>query len=487
MQYLNSFYFTTYTMVTVGYGDITPTNNRETIAAILMMLISCGVFAYLISQIGIIFQDLFFHDKYIQNKINIINQYMQQKNINLMLKYQVREYLDYYLRETNEQNSEVEEIIQQLNDNLRDNLMIEANKIVLKLSPIFKGNFSEKLIQKSVHIIKEYHCPPEMQFSCLQDPDDQRIYFIESGSAEIYVEKIKCQKEKEFHTLKVLKKGDQFGYYSFFTGFGEKTKVRSIEFTKVLSIKRKDFLQLLAEFPSDYEQFCYIKDLMLFTNNFSKILQQCSSCKQFTHDFLNCPQLHFCTDPYTVIKRYNLSGPQSRDLQFQRKTRRSKCSLKCLPSIAETGIRFFDNNVSFISGQDWVISDANSSMMEESEDAEDKSDSSILLEDGAQQAPGFPSFVPGGEGAHAGQAANPHHSKYRDQSPHNSNHSSQGKTRTLGVAQDNYAAPLGEQKDGSTPASTEVYEFGALPKIVIRNNQGFQQINENDEGENSNS
>jgi hypothetical protein len=30
----------------------------------------------------------------------------------------------------------------------------------------------------------------------------------------------------------------------------------------MLSIKRSDFLNLLKEFPSDYEMFCYIKDLL---------------------------------------------------------------------------------------------------------------------------------------------------------------------------------------------------------------------------------
>jgi hypothetical protein len=39
--------------------------------------------------------------------------------------------------------------------------MMEANKIVLKDSPIFKNNFSENLIARTVSLIKELHLTPE--------------------------------------------------------------------------------------------------------------------------------------------------------------------------------------------------------------------------------------------------------------------------------------------------------------------------------------
>lgn len=44
----------TVTMITVGYGEIVPVSNIETIIAILSMLIACGVFAYTINAIRMI-------------------------------------------------------------------------------------------------------------------------------------------------------------------------------------------------------------------------------------------------------------------------------------------------------------------------------------------------------------------------------------------------------------------------------------------------
>jgi hypothetical protein len=62
IKYLKSFYFMTVTMITVGYGDIVPISDLETLVAIISMLIACGVFAYTVNAIGMIIQD-FFHEE----------------------------------------------------------------------------------------------------------------------------------------------------------------------------------------------------------------------------------------------------------------------------------------------------------------------------------------------------------------------------------------------------------------------------------------
>lgn len=44
-------------MVTVGYGDISPTTFSEKIVGIIITLISCGVFAFAVNTIDIIIRD----------------------------------------------------------------------------------------------------------------------------------------------------------------------------------------------------------------------------------------------------------------------------------------------------------------------------------------------------------------------------------------------------------------------------------------------
>ena len=42
------------TMVTVGYGDLTGTNNSEVLTSNITMYIACGVFAFSVNSIGVI-------------------------------------------------------------------------------------------------------------------------------------------------------------------------------------------------------------------------------------------------------------------------------------------------------------------------------------------------------------------------------------------------------------------------------------------------
>lgn len=53
-KYLYSLYFILTTMITVGYGDITPSNNLEVVLCIITMLIGCGLFGYSINTMGMI-------------------------------------------------------------------------------------------------------------------------------------------------------------------------------------------------------------------------------------------------------------------------------------------------------------------------------------------------------------------------------------------------------------------------------------------------
>ena len=57
-KYISSLYFTVYTMVTVGYGDIYPSNITEKICCIVLMILACGVFAYSLNRFGDIMQEM---------------------------------------------------------------------------------------------------------------------------------------------------------------------------------------------------------------------------------------------------------------------------------------------------------------------------------------------------------------------------------------------------------------------------------------------
>ncbi len=63
---------------------------------------------------------------------------------------------------------------------------MEANKIAMIDSPVFRENFSESIILKTVPLIKEMRLTPEEKLFDEGDMDDSSIYFIEKGKLELY-------------------------------------------------------------------------------------------------------------------------------------------------------------------------------------------------------------------------------------------------------------------------------------------------------------
>jgi hypothetical protein len=54
--YEQGLYFIIITMITVGFGDITPVTSRERVYVIIMTLFSCFLFGYAVNTVGSIFQ-----------------------------------------------------------------------------------------------------------------------------------------------------------------------------------------------------------------------------------------------------------------------------------------------------------------------------------------------------------------------------------------------------------------------------------------------
>ena len=58
IQYMSSFYWSIVTVMTVGYGDITPTNSNERLFCLFVILFGGMIFPYSVNSIGSIIQDI---------------------------------------------------------------------------------------------------------------------------------------------------------------------------------------------------------------------------------------------------------------------------------------------------------------------------------------------------------------------------------------------------------------------------------------------
>ncbi|KAL4483358.1 hypothetical protein ABPG72_008000 [Tetrahymena utriculariae] len=300
-NYIQAYYFSTVTMITVGYGDFTPQNPTEMIISIFTMLFSCGVFAYSINAIGKIFNTL--NKKNLDKKSNLytISQYMAKKNINSELQIQIKQYLEYCWDMQYSRDKEQEKyLINQLSPKLREQLLFETFKVIILECQIFKNNFSQQFLIDIIQLIEESQYRPDEIIVSESIQDEHSLYFIESGQIQVFID------EDAKKVIKNLNKGDFFGDFSFFTGQSTNLNYKATEFTQVFKIKRSNIFELFKNKPSDLEAFCNIKDNLLFTQNYSIIHSKCYYCLGH-HLTTNCYQLF---PQFNKVRIANISNKQ---------------------------------------------------------------------------------------------------------------------------------------------------------------------------------
>ncbi|EAR91764.3 cyclic nucleotide-binding domain protein (macronuclear) [Tetrahymena thermophila SB210] len=320
-QYLYSYYFITVTMCTVGYGDIRPTNPLEVSISVFLIITCCIVFGFTLNSIGEIFQDFFTKEKIIQEKRYVIANYMDKNQIDENTRKNIFEYLEYYWKESLDENLQEEnKIISQLSDNLKEELLIQSNKLILKESKVLKENFSLEILSKCIPIIKEQKLTPgEVIIQQEEGNLECCLIFVLFGELEIYNKQSNNSNHaKNREPICLLSRGDSFGEKSFFSGETQSLSVKSRHFSKILKIKRGDFMQVIKEDKLQYEKFIYLQDKLRYDEQISYLHSKCQSCFSNLHQIEKCPSLHFIPKKMKIFGANQISLPQVRNSQFKR-------------------------------------------------------------------------------------------------------------------------------------------------------------------------
>lgn len=298
VQYIASIYWAVTTMITVGYGDITPVTPNERILATCVMIVASGVFAFTMNSISRLLQQMNQGKADYQDVMISLNSYMKNKHISKELKGKVKNFLTYTLKYYNSIRNKEQVIMNLLSDQLKNEMMIEVNGRVLKAAKPFVEIFSKKMVMCLTLIMTQVIYSPDEIIFREDTEDDCSIYFLDNGSVHIH----NYFSNTFFGTLSRL--GETFGEIAFFTAQKRTASARSADFSGLFAIKRDDFLLLTEEHPRDRERFCMIKDQIQLQSNYAALNIECFSCKSTKHTVMKCPDLHYGVQKQKILEKY---------------------------------------------------------------------------------------------------------------------------------------------------------------------------------------
>ena len=264
VKYIYSVYWAITTIVTVGYGDITPKNKYEVLVVILVEIVGTSIFGYMINVIGMSLTEMKRERETLDHELSVVDKISKCFGIKPDLTYQMKNHL------TNNQKvdrtfslQEEANVMQKLNPMLRDDIIRDTNNRILRKSLFFLTNFNwSTQLRLSIKLLKKIVQPTEV----LESEDS--IFIVDRG--ELAVQLSRSHRTRVFtkciRTIRAASgssdiSNNAYGYSSTITGRKIRTKAVGNAFTILFELQRKHLFEVVQSGSlKEYEALCDLRD-----------------------------------------------------------------------------------------------------------------------------------------------------------------------------------------------------------------------------------
>ena len=316
-MYLNCLYWALVTIVSIGYGDLSPKTTSERLIGIIIMFGSSGTFGVLIGLISSFIDKRMQKYQEMRARILALNKFFKVNKLNDSIKAKCRNYIDYASSTDHDSDAFVLDLLMTLPSSLKAEIMQYSDSIIVSKSKLFRfmDNEEIKAICQFLCVKIFYH-----QDLIIQEKEKPKaIYFLRKGFVQI----IDLSSQSR---ICILKSGEHFGEIGFFTGESCVSSVISDGFSEALMLKIRSFELFSEKNPKIFE---VLKKIRAETKNgdLTCIGIRCYLCMKIGHVAVKCSEIRrFEEVTRKWLKRRELSRYINPNLKLNKSAPRIRLS-----------------------------------------------------------------------------------------------------------------------------------------------------------------
>lgn len=235
--YIRSFYWALTTLTTIGYGDITPTDNTGRIFTCFIMIIGVGMYGIVIGNISRILASADRHKEQSREKINDLLMFMKHYKIPDSLQTAaINHYGHLFSKRLSDDD---EKIIADLPHALQQEMQIYMKIKLISNIPIFIGCSNDCLKDVSSHLEQIYSSPGDR---IIKTGDiGEEMFIIAHGVVNIILE--------NGDRVASLHDGQIFGEIALLKEIKRTANVESQTYCDLYKLTKKSFNDIVGRYP----------------------------------------------------------------------------------------------------------------------------------------------------------------------------------------------------------------------------------------------
>jgi len=244
-EYIRALYWSITTVTTIGYGDITPQTNIQTVFTMFIQLFGAAVFSMVIANLANLVASIDGARTRHKEKLEKVSTFLAYKKIPRPLQRQVFDYFEYLWE--SRRGFDEQSVLDELPQPLRVNIAMQINQDMIAKVPFFSNAKLDLIREIVLNLMPVVYPPGEDIIKTGELAND--MFFISSGSVDILV-------GPQLEKVATLSDGAFFGEIALLFSTVRTATVRAADYCDLYRLDRSTFERIIKGYPEfhDYIQ-----------------------------------------------------------------------------------------------------------------------------------------------------------------------------------------------------------------------------------------